>query len=221
MKAQGPVLEFENEVIILDSINISQKLSELRTAKGATQEEVANALGISNKTLSKWENGTSSPDLNMLVALADYYGVTTDTLLGLSSGETDIKKIIAQSFCNLNRNEIVLKVNEIVTAIIPGCTSTSDPNIEVCTDEPSPIPPQRKYYTKGCIDVAELFAYTICSDAVNISIMQWQNKQNFGWLLEDDKQECIANLLRFLGDKDTLNVKNAYAIPLMDIHYLI
>ena len=190
----------------MDSINISRKLSELRTAKGATQEEVANALGISNKTLSKWENGTSSPDLNMLVALADYYGVTTDTLLGLSSGETDIKKIIAQSLCNLNRNEIVLKVNEIVTAIIPGCTNTTDPNIEVCTDEPSPIPPQRKYYTKCCIDVAELFAYTICSDEVNISVMQWQNKQNFGWLLEDDKQECIADLLRFLGDKDTLKV---------------
>ncbi len=190
----------------MDGIDISQKLSELRNAKGVTQEEAANALGISNKTLSKWENGTSAPDLTMLVALADYYGVTTDTLLGLSSGEKDIKKVIAQSLCNLNRNEIVLKVNEIVTAIIPGCTSTSDPNIEVCTDEPSPIPPQRKFYTKSCIDVAELFAYTVCSDNVNISVMQWQNKNHFGWLLEDDKQECIADLLRFLGEKDTLRV---------------
>ena len=190
----------------MDSIEFAQKLSELRNAKGVTQEEVANALGISNKTLSKWENGTSSPDLNMLVALADYYNVTTDALLGLSHGETDIKKIIAQSFLCLNRNEIALKVNEVVTAIIPGITHTSSPNIDVCADEPSPIPPQREFYTKCCIDVAELFAYTVCSDAVNISVMQWQNKDNFSWLLADDKQECIAELLRFLGDKDTLKI---------------
>ena len=63
--------------------NIATKLLEMRIAKGVTQDEVANALSVSNKTISKWENGTSSPSLSMLVSLAKYYNVSTDTLLGL------------------------------------------------------------------------------------------------------------------------------------------
>ena len=63
---------------------IAEKLVELRTSKGVTQEEVAQSLSISNKTVSKWENGASTPDLPMVIELAKYYSVTTDTLLGLS-----------------------------------------------------------------------------------------------------------------------------------------
>ena len=58
---------------------IAEKLVELRTSKGVTQEDVAQSLSISNKTVSKWENGASTPDLPMVVELAKYYGVTTDT----------------------------------------------------------------------------------------------------------------------------------------------
>ena len=51
---------------------IAEKLVELRTSKGATQEDVAQSLSISNKTVSKWENGASTPDLPMVVELAKY-----------------------------------------------------------------------------------------------------------------------------------------------------
>lgn len=43
----------------MHTCKIATKLSELRTAKGFTQDEVASALSVSNKTISKWENGTS------------------------------------------------------------------------------------------------------------------------------------------------------------------
>ena len=81
--AQGSRLEFIIEVNQMNEVNISVKLAELRSAKNVTQEDVALALGVSNKTVSKWENGTSTPDLTMLVALAGYYDVSTDVLLGL------------------------------------------------------------------------------------------------------------------------------------------
>ena len=68
----------------MSECKIAEKLVELRTAKGVTQEDVAQNLSISNKTISKWENGASMPDLPMLIELSKYYGVTTDTLLGLS-----------------------------------------------------------------------------------------------------------------------------------------
>lgn len=79
----------------MNTCNITTKLYELRIAKGVTQGEVASALSVSNKTISKWENGTSSPDLSMLVSLAKYYDVSTDTLLGLEDKRKGTKQVIA------------------------------------------------------------------------------------------------------------------------------
>ena len=63
-------------------------LAGMRSERGMTQEEVAAALSVSNKTVSKWERGDSSPDLASLVRLAELFEVTTDTLLGVSCGRT-------------------------------------------------------------------------------------------------------------------------------------
>ena len=43
----------------MDGCKAAEKMVELRTAKGVTQEEVAQKLGVSNKTVSKWETGVS------------------------------------------------------------------------------------------------------------------------------------------------------------------
>lgn len=56
-------------------------LSVLRKSKGYTQQEVADILGVSNKTVSSWECGGSCPDISMLPAIAELYGVTCDELL--------------------------------------------------------------------------------------------------------------------------------------------
>ena len=79
---------------------IAEKLVELRTSKGVTQEDVAQSLSISNKTVSKWENGASTPDLSMLVELSKYYGVTTDTLLGLSDKSYSFSQRPSLSQCS-------------------------------------------------------------------------------------------------------------------------
>ncbi len=63
---------------------IGEFLAIQRKAKGMTQQEVADLLGISNKTLSSWESGRSYPDILTLPALAEIYGVTVDEIL---SGE--------------------------------------------------------------------------------------------------------------------------------------
>lgn len=61
--------------------NIGKFLARLRREKDWTQQEAADRLGISNRTLSSWENGRRYPDILMLPALAKLYGVTTDELL--------------------------------------------------------------------------------------------------------------------------------------------
>ena len=104
---------------------ISENLVQLRLAKGVTQNEVARNLSVSDKTVSKWENGSSMPDLPMLAELSKYYGVTTDTLLGLSEGEElDTEKAIRSAFIGLDRKEAVLKAFEIERAIIPAIFDT-------------------------------------------------------------------------------------------------
>ena len=98
---------------------IAKKLVELRTLKGATQEDVAQFLSVSNKTVSKWENGASTPDLSMLVELSKYYGVTTDTLLGLAEKKST-KEEICSLFNGLDRCESVLKAFESLRAFVPA-----------------------------------------------------------------------------------------------------
>jgi len=60
---------------------IGDFLAALRKANGYTQLEVADKLGISNKTLSSWEQGRAYPDALTLPALAEIYGVTVDEIL--------------------------------------------------------------------------------------------------------------------------------------------
>ena len=60
-------------------------LASLRRGRDMTQQQVADILGVSNKTVSKWESGAGLPDIAALPALAALYGVTADDIL---AGET-------------------------------------------------------------------------------------------------------------------------------------
>ena len=63
-------------------MNFGKTILELRKKKNVTQEELAAELGVTAAAVSKWENGYTLPDILMLCALADYFAVTTDALLG-------------------------------------------------------------------------------------------------------------------------------------------
>lgn len=61
--------------------SMGEFLATLRRANGFTQQEVAEKLGVSNRTLSSWETDRTAPDLLILPAIADLYGVTADEIL--------------------------------------------------------------------------------------------------------------------------------------------
>lgn len=63
-------------------MNLGKNILELRKQKNVTQEEIAAELGVTAAAVSKWENGYTLPDVLMLCALADYFEVSTDELLG-------------------------------------------------------------------------------------------------------------------------------------------
>lgn len=62
------------------NINIAKNIADLRKRKGITQEQLAGALCISPQAVSKWETGTSSPDVQTLPLIADFFGVSIDYL---------------------------------------------------------------------------------------------------------------------------------------------
>lgn len=72
-------------------LSLGKKIRELRKARGVTQEELANALGISFQAISKWETGIALPDVTMTPAIARYFGVTMDTLFDFDLREMSEK----------------------------------------------------------------------------------------------------------------------------------
>lgn len=68
-------------------MNFGKTIQELRKQKNVTQDEMAAELGVTAAAVSKWENGYTLPDILMLCALADYFCVTTDELLGRSAAQ--------------------------------------------------------------------------------------------------------------------------------------
>ena len=64
-------------------MRFDENLRNLRKEKDYSQEYLAEKLGVTRQTISKWENGTAMPDLKKLIELADFFEVSMDDLLGL------------------------------------------------------------------------------------------------------------------------------------------
>ena len=69
------------ERIVVDNQRTGEFLAALRKASGYTQQEVADYLGITNKTVSKWESGAGMPEIGILPAVAQLYQVSVDEIL--------------------------------------------------------------------------------------------------------------------------------------------
>ncbi|MCX4314280.1 MAG: helix-turn-helix transcriptional regulator [Clostridia bacterium] len=63
--------------------NFAERLYELREEAGLTMADLARAVGVSDATICKWEKGETSPMSYAVIALAQFFGVTADYLLGL------------------------------------------------------------------------------------------------------------------------------------------
>lgn len=80
---------------------VGQFLKTLRNEKSFTQAELAEVLGVSNRSISRWENGITMPDFDLLIELAKYYEVEVGEIL---DGERKDKKMDNQT------EELLLKV---------------------------------------------------------------------------------------------------------------
>lgn len=78
------------------NLKIGEKIRSLRKERNLSQESLAQYLGISFQSVSKWENGTSMPDITLIPAIASFFEVSTDELFDFNRLETERK---AQQAC--------------------------------------------------------------------------------------------------------------------------
>lgn len=67
---------------------LDQRIRQLRSERGINQKELGDAVGVSKQSVSNWENGNIMPSVDLLIRLADVFGVSTDYLLGRTEKRT-------------------------------------------------------------------------------------------------------------------------------------
>ena len=65
----------------MDTTKIGQRLRQLRTNRQLTQAQLAEIVGVSNRSISRWENGSSLPDLSILLWLSEFYEVEISSII--------------------------------------------------------------------------------------------------------------------------------------------
>lgn len=73
-------------------LQISQNLKDLRRERGITQEQLAEVLNVSSQSVSRWELGICYPDLELLPAIANFFDVTVDSLIGMNQIRSTLKR---------------------------------------------------------------------------------------------------------------------------------
>lgn len=89
---------------------IGETIARLRRERGMTQEALAESMGVSPQTISKWENSTTCPDVSLLPVLADFFGVSVDDLYGRATEEK-----------GMHRQESVDEAMEQLRRVIVRC----------------------------------------------------------------------------------------------------
>lgn len=96
-------------------VKLGEKIKHLRLRDGRKQEDIANALGVSNQAVSRWESGGSYPDIELIPAIANYFNVSTDELFDM---ETDNAEKAIENICKSAEKENALGYSEEAISLL-------------------------------------------------------------------------------------------------------
>lgn len=126
----------------MDQIKIGTFLKLLRKEKNLTQEQLAEQLGVSNRTVSRWENGNNMPDISLLSEIAEFYDVSIPELIyGERKSEnmreeakevaetmSDYAKAEKETLVKSIRNMSLIGLIALIIYMVLGRTSVYDRN---------------------------------------------------------------------------------------------
>lgn len=95
-------------------MTLGQRLYELRRAKGLSQEQTAEILGVTRQTVSKWESDQTTPDFDKILPLCELYNISTDELLKGESKQVIPEQYNANIYNECDTDNNPLSQNEAV-----------------------------------------------------------------------------------------------------------
>ena len=110
----------------MDQQKIGRFLKELRLEKQMTQEQLAEQIGVSRRTVSRWETGNNLPDLSVIVELAEFYDVDLNEIFHgerrIEVMDTELKDTLLQAaeYTENIRNKIIKRMHIL---FICGCVA--------------------------------------------------------------------------------------------------
>ncbi|MBP3292753.1 MAG: helix-turn-helix transcriptional regulator, partial [Clostridia bacterium] len=87
-------------------LEFDRRIKNLRKSRGITQEQLAGYLDVSPQAVSRWETGTSCPDIALLPQIAALFEITTDELLGVNETEKrrEINAVVRETSALIDKN---------------------------------------------------------------------------------------------------------------------
>ncbi len=199
-------------------LKLNENIKKYRKSMDLTQEELAEAFGVTVGAVSKWESGSNVPDILTLMQLADFFSISVDVLLGYSMSSKNVDDISDRLDALLHEDKYDEAISEAEKALVryPGnfkiLTNCADTYHVVSTIKDS------KAYRKKAIELYESsLRYVSQSDnpdqkAFNIrfDIATLEGRENPEKSLEEFKKINyqgiadinIANILRMTGKPD-------------------
>lgn len=97
-------------------IKLGDKIKELRKRDGRKQEDLANALGVTNQAVSRWESNGCYPDMEIIPSIANYFGITIDELFGYNNERSKkVDALVSQiRDMNFKNNGVDININECI-----------------------------------------------------------------------------------------------------------
>lgn len=110
-----------------------EKLKQLRKEKNLSQVEMANILNVHQTAISQWEQGRTTPDMQTLIKIADYFQVTVDSLLGKNSATVD-----SYNSLTANEKQLIKKYRLLDQHGQKAVNSVLDVELERCSKAGAP-----------------------------------------------------------------------------------
>ncbi|MBQ7295585.1 MAG: helix-turn-helix transcriptional regulator [Clostridia bacterium] len=175
----------------MTKIYFAENLKRLRKEKGLTQESLADILGVSFQAISKWERGENYPDIALLPAIAAYFGVSIDMLLGADKMQSQAKiQEYLDMYDNMHLKDISSVFEEFKKAVraFPGNFSVMIRYMELLMEEKDHTrDPDYNKTSKELMSIYENIQKHCTDDSIRI----WSKRLMCEHLMR--KYQCLCN----------------------------
>ena len=193
-------------------MNLSENIAKYRNAAGETQGQLAELLGVSNRTVSKWENAEGEPDVGTLIKIAEHYGVTLDELCGFAakkakaerepSADEAALRAFSDAFDAVNRLRHDIKEEDPDRFVPPSLLKEDYRNMGLRTTG---------------VFTSRIFSLFVNSQENNMALTLLRNRDNFAWL--DASADELTKLLGYLADPDIRRLAKVMLTDTFPFHY--